>query len=61
MESTHRMSDDKRICPKCGSENVRDTGNRMSAGVVDKGQRYPEPTEPIFECGDCGETIFPDL
>jgi predicted RNA-binding Zn-ribbon protein involved in translation (DUF1610 family) len=36
-------------CPKCGSNDVRDTEEKVSE----------EGTETIHQCNECGETIYP--
>ena len=54
METT-----DKKECPKCGSKNINDSGNRMGDVVtVLPGREIPEPTHVIYECKDCGEQFF---
>jgi DNA-directed RNA polymerase subunit RPC12/RpoP len=51
METTNEKK-----CPKCGSEDVFDTGDRMG-DVHDytPGKPIPEPNHPIYKCRKCGE------
>jgi len=43
-------------CPKCGSEDVVDTGNRIGeAAEMKPNKDIPEPNEPMYKCNKCGE------
>lgn len=54
METTN-----KKECPKCKNDNIRDTGVRMGAAVaVLPGRETPEPAQPLYECEDCRGSNF---
>ncbi len=46
----------KKECPKCGDENVHDTGDRAAdAQNLEPGRPIRELYHPVFECNNCGE------
>lgn len=48
----------KKECPKCGSANVHDIGDRVGdVQNLEPGKQISEPSHPIYECGDCSEVF----
>lgn len=46
-------------CPKCGSWNVYDTGDRMGDPVsLDHDGSLPEADHPVYKCSRCGEIFI---
>jgi DNA-directed RNA polymerase subunit M/transcription elongation factor TFIIS len=41
-------------CPKCGNENLIDTGSRIgNVAALKQGEKIPTPHIPIMECKKC--------
>ena len=51
---------DKEECPKCGSKNIKDKGDRgsLTASDMGPGGAYSEATIPIYRCNECDESFY---